>query len=215
MISCNTPTRVLFLLALMQGFDANGQKRFSTYVGLSFGGKIEQQFACHKPDIRPRIGLFISQYVQVSSQFYLGLEAMTSGPAFTYFYYGDGGTCAPYDPTTNTSTFSFNNLNTIHLILRSQFQLLSKETKFQPYIGLGFGNARYKFNSHDEFRDNFVVSPEVGMRAGKIIIATHMFLGGNTPSFLKYDSFSNRNVKMESVNSQLFYISVSHRLVQF
>ena len=191
------------------------QKKFTTRIGLGIGSVHEEKFpGCEKRE-RNRISLSISQYMSLGSKYSIGIEAMTSGD----IWYGNRAECDVRDVAANTTTYNYNNSKADNFFIRTRYTFDS-EKKLRPFVSIGVGVIDYFYNNvtADEGRVDklkFGVSPELGVTVSDFDISLKMILGGETPSYSGFDSHSNSNVSLSSIESQQLYINVAYPIFRF
>ena len=154
----------------------------------------------------------ITQFYSPTSRYQVGIQGIISGRLSTLI--GAGSGCDMYEASTNTRTVSSNNLSAGSVLLRNRF-LFSPERKNSFYVDLGVGMTIYSYGSITADKGtirktSFAVSPQFGMMIRRFDIAAMMILGGRTPAFEGFDTFSNTNISLNSIKSQQVYLTFSY-----
>ena len=160
----------------------------------------------------------ISQFYSLNTRYQIGIQVITSGRLSGMLGAGSGP-CEMYETSSNTRTLSSNNLNAGSVLLRNRL-LFSPERKKSFYLDVGIGMTTYYYGSvtADEGtvrKTSLAVSPQIGMMLNRFDVAAMMILGGRTPAFEGFDSFSNTNVSLSSIRSQQFYVTFSYAVFRF
>lgn len=210
-------TWLLFLILICP--ESTAQK-FVAKIGLGLGGKFETRFpACtSNKGNKGRIMATISQFYLPSETYHIGLQAITSGRLFSIIG-GAAGTCESYDATTNTRTLNYNNLNAASFLLRNRL-LFGKGRKLNYYGDIGLGVTTYSYGSITADKGtvrktSFAISPGVGLYFNRFEVSCLAILGGKTPNYTGYDSFSANNVSLSSISSQQLYVTLQYSLLRF
>ena len=193
-------------------------QNFTTSIGTGLGGKIEDKFPdCSDATSRGRAMGHITQFYSPTSRYQVGIQGIISGRLSTLI--GAGSGCDMYEASTNTRTVSSNNLSAGSVLLRNRF-LFSPERKNSFYVDLGVGMTIYSYGSITADKGtirktSFAVSPQFGMMIRRFDIAAMMILGGRTPAFEGFDTFSNTNISLNSIKSQQVYLTFSYAVFRF
>ena len=194
-------------------------QRFTTTIGAGLGGKVEEKFLnCSGAGNRGRAMAHITQFYSVNTRYQIGIQGITSGRLSTMLGAGSGP-CKEYEASSNTMTLSGNNMNAGSVLLRNRL-LFSPGRKKSFYLDVGVGMTTYYYGAvtADEGtvrKTSFAVSPQVGMMLKRFDIAAMMILGGRTPAFKGFDTFSNTNVSLSSITSQQIYVTFSYAVFRF
>lgn len=194
-------------------------QRFTTMIGAGLGGKVEEQFPnCSGASSRGRVMAHVTQFYSLNTRYQIGIQAITSG-RLSGMLGGASGPCDEYEASSNTRTISSNNLNAGSILLRNRL-LFSPERRSSFYLDVGLGMTTYYYGSVTKDKGtvrktSFAISPQAGLMLRRFDIAAMMILGGRTPSFNGFDSFSNTNVSLSSIKSQQFYVTFSYAVFRF
>ncbi len=195
-----------FLCCCLYGSAQN----FTTKVGIGIGDKFERDFpGCKSPG--GRIMLSLSQFYNVTENHSIGLQAIASGK-LTSILGGASGSCETYEASTNTTTIGNNNLNASSYLIRNRYRLKNSEATFYADLGVGVTNYYYGAITQEKGRAtkiSFAISPQIGFQFSRLDFSCMMILGGRTPAFEGYDSFSARNVSISSIRSQQLYVTLT------
>lgn len=205
----------IVLLLLCISYLSFSQNKFSTKIGLGVGSVDEKKFPdCEKRE-RNRFTLSIAQYMSLGSKYSIGIEAMTSGDIWT----GNRVDCDIHDVVTNTTTPNYNNLKASNYFIRTQYVFDTKK-EIKPFLNLGIGLVDYIYGSVPEDRKrvrkvSLGISPEIGINVSNLEISLKLILGGETPEFNGFDTFSGNNISLSSIKSQQLYFNVAYPIFQF
>jgi hypothetical protein len=194
-------------------------QRFTTTIGAGLGGKVEEKFPdCSAASSRGRVMAHVTQFYSLHTRYQIGIQAITSG-RLSAMVGASSGSCQTYEPGSNTTTLSNNNLNASSVLLRNRL-LFSPGSRKSFYFDLGIGMTTYYYGAITADKGtvkktSFAVSPQAGMMLKRFDIAAMMILGGRTPAFEGFDTFSNTNVSLSSIRSQQFYVSFSYAVFRF
>ena len=160
----------------------------------------------------------ITQFYSVNTKYQIGIQGIISGRLSGMVGAGSGP-CEMYEAGSNTRTLSSNNLNAGSVLLRNRL-LFSSGRRNSFYLDLGIGMTTYSYGTITADKGtvkktSFAVSPQAGMMLKRFDIAAMMILGGQTPAFEGFDTFSNTNVSLSSIKSQQFYITFSYAIFRF
>lgn len=164
-----------------------------------------------------RIMLSLSQFYNVTENHSIGLQAIASGKLFSILG-GASSSCETYDASTNTSTLGYNNLNASRYLIRNRYKFKKSEASFYADLGLGITNYYYGSITQEKGRAtkiSFAISPQIGFQFSRLDFSCMMILGGRTPAFKGYDSFSARNVSISSIRSQQLYVTLAVDVFRF
>ena len=194
-------------------------QRFTTTIGAGLGGKLEEKFPdCSDASSRCRVMGHITQFYSLNSRYQLGIQGIISGRLSGMLGAGSGS-CDIYEAGSNTRTVSGNNLSAGSLLLHNRL-LFSPGKSKSFYLDVGIGMTTYSYGAITADKgtvrkSRFAVSPQIGMMLKRFDIAAMMILGGQTPAFEGFDTFSNTNVSLSSIKSQQFYITFSYAVFRF
>ena len=194
-------------------------QRFTTTIGAGLGGKLEEKFpGCSDASSSGRIMAHITQFYSLHPRYQIGIQAIISG-RLSGTLGVSSGPCQMYEAGSNTRTLSSNNLNAGSVLLRNRL-LFSPGRRKSFYLDVGIGMTTYSYGAitADEGtvrKTSFAVSPQAGMMLKRFDIAAIMILGGRTPAFEGFDTFSNTNVSLSSIMSQQFYLTFSYAVFRF
>ena len=194
-------------------------QRFTTIIGTGLGGKIEEKFpGCSDATSRGRAMAHITQFYSVNARYQIGIQGIISGRLSSMIGAGSGS-CQMYEASSNTRTISSNNLSAGSVLFRNRL-LFSPGRRNSFYLDVGLGMTSYFYGSITADKGtvrktSFAVSPQAGMMLKRFDIAAMFILGGRTPAFNGFDSFSNTNVSMSSIKSQQFYLTFSWAVFRF
>ena len=127
--------------------------------------------------------------------------------------------CLMYEAGSNTRTLSSNNLNAGSVMLRNRL-LFSPGRRNSFYLDVGIGMTTYSYGAVTADKGtvkktSLAVSPQAGMMLKRFDIAAMMILGGRTPAFEGFDTFSNTNVSLGGITSQQLYVTVSYAVFRW
>jgi hypothetical protein len=202
---------LIFLLSAIPGFS----QKFSAWAGAGIGGNFEEKFPYNAKQDKGRLAGQIGLYYQVSDHYSIGIQVMAS-TRFGAFI--GSGTNADY--TTGNTTFkNNNNLNAASYFIRNKYSLYSNKS-LQWYADLGIGITNYStgYMTTDQqsvAKTSFAISPELGLQFSRFKFACVMIIGGKTPEFQGFDSFSNSNVSIKSISSQQLYFTAGYNVFRF
>lgn len=194
-------------------------QRFTTSIGVGLGSKVEKKFHdCNDVNGKGRAMAHITQFYSLNKSYQIGIQGITSG-RLSALVGASSGPCHMYEASSNTKTLSNNNLNAGSLLLRNRF-LFSPERKQSFYFDLGIGMTTYYYGAITADKGtvkktSFALSPQAGMMLRRFDISAMMILGGRTPAFQGFDTFSNTNVSLGSIRSQQFYVTFSYAVLRF
>lgn len=194
-------------------------QHFTTSIGMGLGGKVEDKFPdCSNASNKGRVMGQITQSYSVNKYYRFGIQAILSG-RLSSMVGAASGSCQTYEPGTNTTTISGNNLSANSVLFRNRL-LFSPERKLSFYIDAGLGFTTYSYGSITADKGtvrktSFAVSPQLGVTLKRFDIAAIAILGGRTPAFAGYDTFSKTNVSLSSIKSQQFYLTFSYDVFRF
>ena len=214
----NIIVTVFFLCLFFLSLPAFSQ-RFTTSIGTGLGGKLEEKFPdCSSASARGRAMAHITQFYSLNRTYQIGLQGILSG-RLSSMVGAASGSCDMYEASTNTRTISGNNLSAGSLLLRNRV-LFSPQRKTSFYLDVGVGMTTYSYGAITADKGtvrktSFAVSPQAGLMLKRFDIAAMMILGGRTPAFKGFDSFSNTNVSLSSIKSQQFYVTFSYAVFRF
>jgi hypothetical protein len=194
-------------------------QRFITTIGAGLGGKLEDKFPdCSNAGGGGRVMAHITQFYSLHTRYQIGIQAITSG-RLSAMLGASSGACQTYEAGSNTRTLSNNNLNAGSVLLRNRLLFLPGRKK-SFYFDLGLGMTTYYYgaitaDNGTVKKTSFAVSPQAGLMLKRFDIAAMMILGGRTPAFEGFDTFSNTNVSLSSIKSQQFYVTFSYAVFRF
>ena len=209
---------LFFLCLFFLSFHVFSQ-RFTTTIGAGLGANLEEKFPdCSNTSSSGRVMAHITQFYSLKTRYQIGIQAITSG-RLSGMLGAASGPCQEYEASSNTRTLSSNNMNAGSVLLRNRL-LFSPERKKSFYLDVGIGMTTYYYGSvtADEGtvrKTSLAVSPQIGMMLKRFDVAAMMILGGRTPTFEGFDSFSNTNVSLSSIRSQQFYVTFSYAVFRF
>jgi hypothetical protein len=194
-------------------------QRFTTIIGVGLGGKLEEKFPdCSDASRSGSVMAHFTQFYSLNTRYQIGIQAITSG-RLSGMLGASSGPCQTYEASSNTRTLSSNNLNAGSILLRNRL-LFSPGRRKSFYLDLGIGMTTYSYGAVTAdkgtvTKSSFVISPQAGMMLKRFDIAAMMILGGRTPAFEGFDTYSNTNVSLSSITSQQFYLTFSYAVFRF
>lgn len=203
------------ILLVSVSFLSFSQKKFSTLISLGVGSVFETKFPnCEKRE-RNRFAFSLTQYMSLGNKYAIGIEAISSGDIWT----ANRVDCDRHDVTTNTTTPNHNNLKASNFFVRTQYTF-DTQKKFKPFVSLGIGAINYFYGSISEDQKrirkiSLGVSPELGVKVSSFEISLKLILGGETPEFNGFNTFSGNNISLSSIKSQQLYFNVAYPIFKF
>lgn len=168
---------------------------------------------CGIPKGSPYFTGFISVYYKMNDNFSPGVQLLTAGELIST------SKCFQFIQSTNTTIQSGNRLPASSVLFRGRYRFFA-DKKSSPYfdLGLGFSTFTYRAITADVKRvkkTNFAISPELGFEVPRFSFSCQTIIGGKTPTFEGFDSFSNKNISLRSTKSLQLYFTLAYRIFQF
>lgn len=204
--------RIQWLLMLFFGILLKGQaQKFSTYVGGGLGSTFSKKFEGCESNSPGRFAFYLAEHLKLSNRLSIGLAFYTADKLSGLL--GGANPCSEKkDMVRGVTVLNNYNLPSSSLLLKGHYSPLD-----DLYLGLVSGLTFHNYTVNNEQQRNttsFVFGPEIGLNVSRFQFSGVFIVGANTPDFKGFDSFSNRNVELNSISTNQLLFTAAYRLFQ-